>query len=157
MQFSPTVLVDRLKNSSNHCHIICFDYFLKKKWEWIGSKRKLKIWGVTFIPFFEIFINELVRFLKITYLFFKLPEPMIAKSTFKNFDTQLTFGPRSRRDKECDCVKKHGRFMKSRNTEEILKFINFVSKIVLTYCEKKRLWSKIFLRSLQQYVQIVYN
>jgi len=38
---------------------------------------------------------------------YRLPEPMIAKSTFKNFDTQLIFGPRSRR--ECDCVKKHGR------------------------------------------------
>ena len=88
------------------------------------------------------------------YFFFQLPEPMIAKSTFKNFDTQLIFGPRSKR--ECDCVKKHGRFMKSRNTKEILKFVYFVSKIVLTYCEQKKILVKI-LRSLQQFIQIVFK
>ena len=85
--------------------------------------------------------NEFLRFLKFTVFFFQLPEPMIAKTTFKNFDTQLIFGPR----RECNCVKKHGRFMKSRNTKEFFKYIYLVMKIVLTYyCEKKKKWSRFF-------------
>ena len=43
----------------------------KKRLEWTWFKRKLKLWWVTFIAFFEIstYINEFVRFLKFTIFF----------------------------------------------------------------------------------------